>query len=225
MAGTVVFDLDGTLADTSGDLIAAANACFTDRGLDCLLDPVVDAAIAFLGGRAMLRAGYGRMPPEMLLPPGAEDEDFSRLLSHYGANIATHTRLYPGTKAMLCRLAEDGHRLAVCTNKPEALAESLLSELGIRDRFAALIGADTLPVRKPDPRPYTTAVTRAGGRVAQSFLIGDTETDQRTAAAAGVKIALVSFGPEAKKLSGLNADAIIADFAQLPSLAAEWLAC
>ena len=68
MAGTVVFDLDGTLADTSGDLIAAANACFQARGLGALLDPVGDALIAFHGGRAMLRAGYARIPADTLLP-------------------------------------------------------------------------------------------------------------------------------------------------------------
>lgn len=224
MAGTVVFDLDGTLADTSGDLIAAANACFAARGLGLLLDPVADAPIAFLGGRAMLRAGYGRMARDMLLPPDAEEEDFSRLLSHYGANIAEHTRLYPGTRAMLDHLTADGHRLAVCTNKPEALAEVLLHELGIRDCFASLIGADTLPVRKPDPRPYAAAVERAGGTVARSFLIGDTETDRRTASAAGVRVALVSFGSGKDALARLNADAIIKDFTELPPLAKAWLA-
>ncbi|MEF9605808.1 HAD hydrolase-like protein, partial [Paracoccus sp. PXZ] len=181
MAGTVVFDLDGTLADTSGDLIAAANACFAARGLGALLDPVEDALIAFHGGRAMLRAGYGRLPGDRLLPPGAEDEDYPRLLVHYGEAIAVHTRLYPGAETALDRLVAAGHRLAVCTNKPAALAETLLRELGIRDRFAAMIGADTLPVRKPDPRPYAAAVEAAGGRVAQSFLVGDTETDRRTA--------------------------------------------
>ena len=142
MAGTVVFDLDGTLADTSADLIAAANACFAARGMGALLDPVGDALVAFHGGRAMLRAGYGRIPADMILPPGAEDEDFPRLLDHYGSNIARHTRLYPGVEAALDRLAQAGHRLVVCTNKPEALAQTLLRELGIRDCFAALVGAD-----------------------------------------------------------------------------------
>ena len=94
--GTVVFDLDGTLADTAADLIAAANACFRSRGLGDLLHPSDDAGIAFHGGRAMLRAGYGRAPADTLLPPGAEDEDFPRLLDFYDDGIAVSTRLYDG---------------------------------------------------------------------------------------------------------------------------------
>lgn len=225
MAGTVVFDLDGTLADTSGDLIAAANACFRARGLDALLDPVADALIAFHGGRAMLRAGYARMPSDVLLPPGAEDEDFDRLLDCYADSIAAHTRLYPGVPEMLDRLRQDGHRLAICTNKPEGLAHILLQKLDIMDHFACLIGADTLPVRKPDPRPYVAAVEGAGGRLDRSFLVGDTETDRRTATAAGVRVALVSFGPEGHGLARLRPDAMLHHFDDLAPLAMDWLGC
>lgn len=223
MAGTVVFDLDGTLADTAADLIAAANACFAARGLDVALDPSADALTAFHGGRAMLRAGYGRMNGTLLLPPGAEDEDFSRLLDHYAQNIAVHTRLYPGVEAALERLEAAGHRLAVCTNKPGGLAETLLEALGIGHRFAALVAADTLPVRKPDPRTYRAAVERAGGEVARSFLVGDTETDRKTARAAGVRVALVSFGPEGAAISRLVPDALVRHFDELPDLARDWL--
>lgn len=223
MAGTVVFDLDGTLADTSSDLIAAANACFAARGLGALLDPVADALTAFHGGRAMLRAGYGRIGADHLLPPGAEDEDYPRLLDHYAGAIAVHTRLYDGAEAALDALARDGHRLAVCTNKPEALAETLLRELGVRDRFAALVGADTLPVRKPDPRPYRVCVEAAGGDVAASFLLGDTETDRKTASAAGVRVALVGFGPEGGAITRLAPDALLSHYAELPELARRWL--
>ncbi|WP_041527344.1 HAD-IA family hydrolase [Paracoccus aminophilus] len=223
MTGTVVFDLDGTLADTSLDLIAAANACFTSRGLAAPLDPQQDAAIAFQGGRAMLRAGYARLPAEVLTPPGAEDEDYPRLLSFYAEKIAEHTVLYPGVIEALHSLKDAGHRLAVCTNKPEALAERLLAELGIRDRFAALIGADTLPVRKPDPRPYLAAVEAAGGEAARSFLVGDTETDRKTATAAKVKVALVTFGPEGQAISRLKPDRLLEHYDDLPELAAHWL--
>lgn len=221
--GTVVFDLDGTLADTAADLIAAANACFAARGLGSLLDPVADALIAFHGGRAMLRAGYGRIPSDVLLPPGAEDEDFPRLLDYYDQGIAVSTRLYDGVESALDALAAEGFVLAVCTNKPEALAEKLLSALGIRDSFAAMVGADTLPVRKPDPRPYAAAVDRAGGAVARSFLVGDTETDVKTARACGVPVALVGFGPEGADIARLSPDGILAQYTDLPQLARDWL--
>ena len=221
--GTVVFDLDGTLADTAGDLIAAANACFAARGLGRLLDPVTDAGIAFHGGRAMLRAGYGRIAADALLPPGAEDEDFPRLLDYYGDCIADSTRLYDGVEDALDLLAAQGYLLSVCTNKPEALAEKLLVALGVRGQFDSMIGADTLPVRKPDPRPYAAAVERAGGTVARSFLLGDTETDLKTARASGVRVSLVGFGPEGEAISRLRPDHVLTGFDALPALARDWL--
>ncbi|HMQ41349.1 MAG TPA: HAD-IA family hydrolase [Paracoccus sp. (in: a-proteobacteria)] len=222
MAGTVVFDLDGTLAETSGDLIAAANAVLARRGLGAL-DPVTDAKIAGYGARAMLRAGYARASAGILIPPQAEDEDFPLVLDAYDAAIAVHSRLYPGLEAALARLDAAGFRLSVCTNKPEGLADKLLRELGVRDAFAALIGADTLPVRKPDPAPYRAAVMRAGGEVGASFLVGDTETDFKTARNSGVRVALVSFGPEGPEISRLKPDAMLDHYDALPELARGWL--
>lgn len=221
--GTVVFDLDGTLADTAADLIAAANACFESRGLGRLLDPVGDAGIAFHGGRAMLRAGYGRMPADTLLPPDAEEIDFPRLLAFYDDCLADSTRLYDGAEAAIEMLAAQGYRLAICTNKPLALAEKLLSALNVRDHFGGMIGADSLPVRKPDPRPYAAAVAQAGGDVRRSFLLGDTETDVKTARAAGVRVALVGFGPEGAGISRLAPDHVLDGFEGLPALARAWL--
>ena len=222
MAGTVVFDLDGTLAETSGDLIAAANAVLARRGLGAL-DPVTDAKIAGYGARAMLRAGYARASAGILIPPQAEDEDFPLVLDAYDAAIAVHSRLYPGLEAALARLDSEGFRLSVCTNKPEGLADKLLRELGVRDAFAALIGADTLPVRKPDPAPYRAAVMRAGGEVGASFLVGDTETDFKTARNSCVRVALVSFGPEGPEISRLKPDAMLDHYDALPELARGWL--
>ncbi len=223
MTGTVVFDLDGTLVDTSADLIAAANACFRARGLGDLLDPAGDALTAFHGGRAMLNAGFARVGGDVLVPPGAVEEDFPRLLDFYAQDIARHSRPYPGVEAALDALAAAGWRLTICTNKPEALAEQLLRLLNLRDRFGGLVGADTLPVRKPDPRPYHETVARAGGEVANSFLVGDTKTDHATARAAGVKVALVGFGPEGRGVSRLAPDAILANYDDLPALARDWL--
>jgi len=213
---TVIFDLDGTLADTSADLIAAANACFRGLGHGDLLDPAADQLTAFHGGRAMLRLGFSRL--------GATDEaevdaQYPVLLAAYEQGIDRHTRLYPGVTDAVEALLAAGFRTGICTNKPAGLAELLMDRLGVRGLFGSLVGADTLPVRKPDPAPYLLSVERAGGAVARSMLVGDTETDSRTAAAAGVPVALVTFGPEGEGVSRLAPDALLGRFADLPALA------
>ncbi|MXU66528.1 HAD-IA family hydrolase [Oceanomicrobium pacificus] len=216
MTRTAIFDLDGTLADTSGDLIAAANACFEADGHAPPLDPVAHMAVAFAGGRAMLRKGY------QILHGTAQEADVDRhypgLLAFYGENIDRHTRLYPGVEACLDDLAQAGWRLGVCTNKPEGLAEDLLQRLGLRSRFASMIGADTLPVRKPDAAPLLAAVERAGGQADRSVLIGDTITDRDAARAAGLPCVLVSFGPEGRAVERLQPQALLDHYDALPAL-------
>lgn len=215
---TVVFDLDGTLADTSADLIAAANACFRARGLGDLLDPVADARTAFRGARAMLALGYARSGAG-----GAEEveEDYPRLLEVYAGALDVQSRLYPGARAAVERLGAAGYATAVCTNKPEALADDLLDSLGVRGLFGALIGADTLPVRKPDPAPLIASVERAGGDMARALLVGDTETDRETARAAGVPCVLVTFGPDGRGVEALAPEALLDDYGALDALVAE----
>lgn len=217
---TVVFDLDGTLADTSRDLIAAANHCFDRLGLGAPLDPVADAATAFAGGRAMLRLGFSRVG-------GGDDPavntQYPILLAAYAEGIDTHTRLYPGAEQAVNALRAMGFATAICTNKPAGLAETLTRRLGIRDLFGSLVGADTLPVRKPDPAPYAASVTRAGGDPARSILIGDTITDRDTARAAGVPVVLVTFGPEGQDIARLSPDALLHHYDDLPALASRLL--
>lgn len=217
---TVVFDLDGTLADTSADLLEAANASFRQLGHGNVLDQR-DTLTAFHGGRAMLRAGFER------LGIGFDEADISReyprLLAAYAEGIDTHTRLYPGAVAAVEALRSAGFATAICTNKPEGLAVELVRRLGISDLFAALIGADTLPTRKPDAAPYVAAVERAGGVVARSMLIGDTETDRKTGLAVGVPVVLVTFGPEGRGVSRLTPEALLDHFDDLPGLAARFL--
>ena len=210
---TVVFDLDGTLADTSGDLIAAANACFQDMGAGDLLNTAKDAGTALRGGRAMLKLGLER------LGRGDEEETIDRyypvLLDAYEGAIDTHTVLYPGAMTAVEALRQDGCAVAICTNKPDYLAELLLTRLGVRSAFDALVGAFTLPVRKPDPAPYIETVRRAGGDIRQSLLVGDTITDHATARAAGVPSVLVTFGPNGHSVADLSPDALIGDYTEL----------
>ena len=212
---TVVFDLDGTLADTSADLLAAANACFRDLGHGDLLTPA-DTLTAFHGGKAMLRLGFSRLGD---VSETAVDAQYPRLLAAYADGIDTHTRLYPGAVAAVEALRMAGFATAICTNKPEGLAETLVARLGVRGLFDALIGADTLPTRKPDIAPYAASVERAGGTVARSMLLGDTDTDRKTARAAGVPVALVTFGPEGRDIARLEPDALLDHFDDLPELA------
>ncbi|AQS47780.1 haloacid dehalogenase [Thioclava nitratireducens] len=220
---TVVFDLDGTLADTSADLIAAANACFTARGHAPLLDPAGDALIAFHGGRAMLKAGYGRLGLAESEIAALVEADYYPLLAHYGENIDRHTQLYPGAEAAVKTLRDQGFATAVCTNKPEGLARVLLERLGVTGLFDALIGADTLPLRKPSPDPYLAAVEGAGGKVETSLLVGDTNTDRETARAVGVPCVLVTFGPEGRGIERLAPEAMLDHFDDLPALVARML--
>lgn len=208
----VVFDLDGTLADTSTDLLAAANACFPAP----ILGPQ-DALTAFHGGRAMLRLGFDRLGLDWT--EAEVDAAYPVLLEAYRGGIATHTRLYPGAMEAVEGLKAAGFAVSICTNKPEGLAELLLQALGVRETFGALVGADTFPVRKPDPLPYRAAVERAGGAVARSMLVGDTETDAKTGVAAGVPVALVTFGPEGAGVGRFNPAALLDRFEDLPGLA------
>jgi phosphoglycolate phosphatase len=93
----------------------------------------------------------------------------------------------------------------------------------VREAFGALVGADTFPVRKPDPTPYRAAVERAGGVVGRSMLVGDTETDARTGVAAGVPVALVTFGPEGRGVERFRPAALLDRFEDLPELAGRLL--
>lgn len=209
---TVVFDLDGTLADTSADLLAAANAALPRA----VLGPE-DALTAFHGGRAMLRLGFTRLGMDW--SETDVDAGYPVLLEAYRAGIAVHTQLYAGAMAAVEALKSGGFAVSVCTNKPEGLADLLLRELGVREAFGALVGADTFPVRKPDPLPYRAAVERAGGVVGRSMLVGDTETDARTGVAAGVPVALVTFGPEGSAVGRFKPAALLERFEDLPALA------
>lgn len=213
---TVIFDLDGTLADTSGDLLAAANACFRDLGLGTPLGHG-DEGVALRGGRAMLALGFlrsGGVDAEEV------DRQYPRLLAHYEAAICERTVLYPGAAEAVEALRRAGHPVGICTNKPERLADLLLRRLGVRDLFASLVGADTLPVRKPDPLPFRVAVERAGGDASRAVMVGDSDTDHRTARASGVPSILVSFGPSGEDMEALGPDALLGSFHDLPGLVA-----
>lgn len=219
---TVIFDLDGTLADTSGDLLAAANACFRGLGHGDLLTTTTDAATALRGGRAMLKLGFDRIGTAYTMAD--IDLQYPMLLQAYGRDIATHTKLYPGAREAVERLKSAGYKVGICTNKPEALAIQLMDALDFRTPFDSLLGADTLPVRKPDPLHLTESITRAGGDVSRAVLVGDTQTDRDAAANANVPSILVTFGPGAFDVASLNPEALMDHFDDLDAIVARLIA-
>jgi phosphoglycolate phosphatase len=205
----VVFDLDGTLADTSPDLAASLNHVLRQLGRP-EIEPERVRDLIGAGARALVRRGLEASgdASESLV-----DRGFALFIAHYRANLAIGTQPYPGVGAALDRLAGGGVRLAVCTNKIESLTLPLLEALGWADRFDAIVGGDTLPVRKPNPAPLREAVARAGG--GRAVLVGDSITDAETARAAEVPFIAVSFGFSDRPLDALGADAVIDHFSEL----------
>lgn len=214
---SVMFDLDGTLADTSGDLLAAANVRFRALGLGDLLTPD-DAGTAVKGGRAMLRLGFSRVEG---FDEADVDAQYLPFIDAYAENLNTHTYLYPGAMEAVAELKGQGYAVGICTNKPIRQAEDLMTLLGVRHQFDSLLGADSLPVRKPDPEHLHETVRRAGADPAMTMLIGDTKTDRDTARNAGVPCVLVTFGPGDDDVAALEPEALLHDYADLPALVAQ----
>ena len=209
---TIVFDLDGTLLDTAPDLIAAVNHIIQMAGGAPVDVQSMRPMISF-GGREMIKAGLIRNRLN------ASDDELHRLmpqfLGYYRENIAVSTQPFPGLLEEIDRLAGLGYKLAVCTNKLEALAMPLLAALDLSGRFDAITGRDTFPVHKPDPRHLLGTIARAGGDPARAVMIGDSNTDVQTAKAAGIPVVGVTFGYTDIPITELDCDAVISHYDQL----------
>lgn len=212
----VGFDLDGTLLDTLADLGASVNHALALTGRPAVPERQV---VSLVGGgpRKMLERALVLQGP---VPDDEFEPLYRALLAHYRANIAVHTRLFPGGEAMLDALAAAGVKLAVVTNKLEGLARQVLDELGLTARFGAVIGGDTLgPGRaKPAPDLIDEMVLRLGG--GRAAFVGDTTFDVLAARAAGLPVVAVRFGFNDVPADELGADALIDHFDELiPALA------
>jgi phosphoglycolate phosphatase len=210
---TIVFDLDGTLIDTAPDLIDALNLILAQEGLPAL---PFDTARNLIGGgaramieRALAAAGRMRAPIEL-------DRLYAVFVTHYAKHIADRSRPFPQLRTTLARLADAGHRLAVCTNKLEWLSKRLLEALQLAEPFAAICGQDTFGVQKPDPEVFRRTVLRAGGEPMRSVMVGDSKTDVSTARNANVPVIAVDFGYSDVPITSLRPDRIISSFADLP---------
>ncbi|MEM6662971.1 MAG: phosphoglycolate phosphatase [Pseudomonadota bacterium] len=208
----VVFDLDGTLIDSAPDLHAAAVAMLRDLGRPAI---TLDQAVSFIGNglqrlvELCLDATGGR--PDMTVQKHAQD----LLLSYYNRGGGALTRIYPGAIDVLDTLQAAGLPMGICTNKPGAATQIVLGKLGLEPYFQAVVSADTLAQRKPDPAPLLHCLEQLGTPPEQAIMIGDSEVDAATARAAGVPFALSTQGYRKGPIEAMKTVFTFDDFADL----------
>lgn len=209
---TIVFDLDGTLVDTAPDLLRALGVVMAREGLSTPPREEMRRMVG-QGARALIeraaKAADVAFPAEKL---AAMTEDFVAI---YAADIAAESRPFPHVERTLDALAESGAILSVCTNKRTGLSVQLLETLGLASRFAAIVGADSVPARKPSPDHYRAAVTAAGGDVARSLMVGDSAADVSAAKSADAPCIVVRFGYCEGDVERLGADVLIDSYEEL----------
>ena len=210
---TIVFDLDGTLVDTAPDLIAALNHVLDREGI---------APLPLKSARNMIGAGARKLIERGLEADGhaMSSADIDRLMkdfiAYYADHIADASRPFEGLEAALDDLEAKGFRFAVCTNKLEWLSKLLLDKLDLSRRFAAICGADTFGVAKPDPTILRETVARAGGNLASAIMVGDAGPDVGVARRAGIPVIGVEFGYTDVPIAELKPDRLIGHMRELP---------
>jgi phosphoglycolate phosphatase len=211
---TVVFDLDGTLIDTAPDLAAATNHVLGLLGLSPIGVAQLHPFISH-GSKAMIDAGL-RLH-DVAVTPDELTRLHDQFLAFYAANVAVGSRPFEGVPTLLDELLLAGARLAVCTNKVEHLSKLLLGKLGLAAKFAAIAGRDTFSVFKPAPGHLIGAIVMAGGHADRAVMVGDSEVDIATAAAAKVPSIAVTFGYTPRPVAEFGPDALIDHYREFPA--------
>lgn len=210
----VLFDLDGTLADTAPDLAATANAMRASRGLDALpfesLRP-----LASHGARGLLGRALGTAPT---------DPDYEALrqefFARYEAALCVHTRLFDGIDALLASLESSGRRWGIVTNKIARFTEPLVRALDLERRAACVVSGDTTAHAKPHPAPLLHAAAAAGRPAAEAVYVGDDLRDVAAGRAAGMQTVAVRYGylGDATPIERWGADHVADTTAELAAL-------
>lgn len=209
----ILFDLDGTLVDSAPDILNALNRVLVDRGL---------APRALSEVRDWIRFPAQKLVGRALAAASGDDGDtpevVAKFLAAYAADPVRDSVIFPGGEDMLDTLADSGHRLAVCTNKPSKTAFPVLRALDLERRFRAIVCGDRTEHPKPDPRHVFETLEALGGSPDRAVFVGDSDSDALAAAAAGVPCVLVSFGYCSTPLAELPHAAIIESLGELPDI-------
>ncbi len=208
----VLFDLDGTLIETAPDLCSALNHTLGQAGRDGVQLDQVRHMIGD-GARTMLRLGLEATGQE---PSDEEIEKwFHVLLDYYWDHVADESFVFPGALVALETMAAAGLKLAVCTNKPVAMSNRLFEKLAIDHHFGAVLGGDSLAVRKPDAGHILGTLDAIGVAPDRAVMIGDSANDLNAARNAGNPVGLVTYGDTTVPVQELDANALIDHFDQL----------
>ena len=210
---TLAFDLDGTLVDTAPDLIGVLNHMLGEHDLPQV---PLDAARHLVGHGAAVMLAHGFAEAGAAWDEARAPALLDRFIELYLDRIARESRPFPGAETALDRLAAEGARLCVCTNKRTDLSIALLDALNLGGRFAAIVGPDSVTRRKPDRAHLLEAIAMAGGDPGRAVMIGDSATDTATARAADVPSVVVSFGYTEIPAHQLGGDVLIDRFDELP---------
>ena len=209
---TIAFDLDGTLVDTAPDLVASLNLILGEEGLPPLPFDDVRKMVG-RGAKALLERGFAAAGAP--LDADKTQALFERFIALYLGRIAHESAPFPGVVETLVALRTAGARLAVCTNKLTHLSVALLDALDLTRYFDAVVGADSAPAAKPDPRHVLATIAAVGGDPARAVMVGDSINDVLSAQAAGVPALLVSFGYTEAPVETLGGDLLIDSFLEV----------
>jgi phosphoglycolate phosphatase len=205
----LIFDLDGTLVDTAPDLLHATN-----HALSLIERPPVTMAElrTFVGHGAMNLIERGTLATGSAVDQVTLKRLHAAFLTYYGDNIAVESAIFEGLEELIAKASASRLKLGVCTNKVEWLSIKLMQELGVMPPFTAVVGGDTLPLMKPDPAPYLETARRLGVAANKTLMLGDSETDIRTAQNVGVPVIAVTFGYTARPVQEFNPDHVISHY-------------
>jgi phosphoglycolate phosphatase len=216
-ANAILFDLDGTLVDTAGDIAAALDALLVENDFKALGEATARGLVGD-GARALIEKGWkvaGAPAPDA----AALDALTLRWFEIYEADIARSSRPYPGVEATLDALRQRGLKLGIVTNKADRATAKLLAALDVAKYFAVVVGGD-VPFRKPDPRHVRIGLAALGAAAAETLFVGDSPNDAHAARAAGLPFVAVPYGYSLGPVENLRADRLVRDFAEIGALIA-----
>ena len=198
----LIFDLDGTLIDSSEDLAISVNAMLRNAGRPELRRDVIQTYVGN-GAQVLVRRAFGNDASEETVQEG-----LAFFLKYYRAHSLEHTKLYPGIREAVEHLAEK-HRLAVLTNKPERISGDIIAALGIRECFSHVYGGDRFKSKKPDPTGIEELMKDTGIGQRATMMIGDTSIDIETARNAGVRSCGVAWGFKPESFAEVPPDILV----------------